>query len=153
MDVGLKITSLLSVLLIAIFCFGCGFTGIDNETIIRTIVEQQFYYKNNDAEKLAESIILGSDAAVTPQYPPYFTGKLCYVSSKKLLYSNIKSDLLYLTIDGYLDYNDLKMISNKMAALQEKTTYNLKKIENTEEYYRKKNYETYMLTITYPDTT
>lgn len=151
MKFGLTMTRSLLVLLLAIFCFGCAFSGVDNETIIQTVVEQQFYYKNSAAEKLAESIILSSDAPMTQGYPPYFAGKACIVSSKKLLYANIKRDLLLLTIEGYFDYDNLKSISRKLADLQEKTTYDLKKVENTEEYYRKKDYEAYSLTITHPN--
>lgn len=152
MKFGLTMTRSLLVLLLAIFCFGCTFFGVNNETIIKTVVEQQFYYKNSAAEKLAESITLSSDAAMTPGYPPYFAeGKVCVVSSKKLLYANIKRDLLLLTIEGYFDYDDLKLISSNLADLQEKTTYDLKKVENTDTTYRKRDYEAYSLTITHPN--
>lgn len=139
------------LIFLLVVTIGCSsFSRNKNEEIIKAVVEHQLYYNDSLASDVASSIILRSEAAVTPAYTPYFAGSVRYVSSKKLLYSNLKMGLLYLTSYGYLDYDVLKEICAKFANLQEKATYTITETENLDTTYRKRGYDAYSLTVDYP---
>lgn len=144
----------ISAVLVCVSCFisGCGFLSVDNEEIIETIAEHQLYYDNNSAEKLAKSVALYSSAAVLPGFQPYFgNGRVLFFSSKKLLYQQIKGSLFYLSALGYVDYDELKKISAKLANLQEKSTYKVTEAKNPLPEFREQDYQAYMLTFDHPD--
>ena len=140
------------MLCVAVFVSGCGFFKTDTDEIIETIAEQQLYYDNASAEKLSKSIVLHSSAFLTPAFRPYFVkGKVTCFSSKKILYSDLAENLRYLTTPGYVDYDDLKKICGKLANLQEKASYKLTEVENTNWEYNQSGYDAYMMILDYPD--
>ena len=145
-------TILTALVCVAVFVSGCGFFSVDSEEIIETIAEQQLYYDNDSAKKMAKSVVLHSNVFMLQGFKPYFAGgSLCFLSSKKLLYTRIKDSLFYLSVFGCVDYDELKKICAKLANLQEKSTYKVTQIENPNWEYRQRGYEAYILTFNHPD--
>ena len=110
------------ILVICMFCFGCGDSSDNSsapdsasvkspahlvsplddeyEKVIKYCLNQQLYYENKEADDFAKDIIFSTDVVILPTHPAYFSGGACYISSKKELFSNIRYRLLPLTLFG-----------------------------------------------------
>ena len=136
------------------------------EQVIDVVLYQQLYYDNALLEEFAQKAVLKTTAPVLATHLPYCylnsskkaNGGLLYYSDKKLLRARIKDNLLFLSTCGYINYEDLKKIADKLADLQEKSTYKIVKTQKKQpllddENWTEKGFEEYAATVRYPDCT